>query len=393
MAEPTPSDPIRVLIVDDSAVIRGFVNRALQDLPEVAIVGSVGDGQAGVNFAGRELADVIILDIEMPVMDGLTAIPLLMKAQPWARIIMSSTLTLQGAEVSLRAMALGAADYVSKPTSTRELDATTEWKRDLLDKVKALGIGAWQQRQRTGKTGPLPAGAAAFRPAVAPGAPATSAPAPVVPVPPKSRLYEGGAVTLRPVPPLVPEILAIGSSTGGPQALFAVLPHLKNLRQPIVITQHMPKTFTTILADHITKQTGLPCDEAKDGSVLEPGRALLAPGDYHLLFVRDGARVKARLTQDPPENYCRPAVDPMLRSLIEIYGANKILVTILTGMGADGMKGSELVVNAGGMCVGQDQATSVVWGMPGAVATAGLCSAVLPLPEIGPYVRKKAGGA
>lgn len=388
MTEPTPANPIRVLIVDDSAVIRGFVNRALQDLPEVLIVGSVGDGQAGVNFAGRDLADVIILDIEMPVMDGLTAIPLLMKAQPWARIIMSSTLTLQGAEVSLRAMALGAADYVSKPTSTREIDATTEWKRDLLDKVKALGAGAWQQRQRAGKTAPVSLGTT---PALAPAAPVGAASP--TPVSSKSRLYEGGSVTLRPVPPLVPDILAIGSSTGGPQALFAVLPHLKNLRQPIVITQHMPKTFTTILADHITKQTGLPCDEAKDGSVLTPGRALLAPGDYHMLFMRENTQVKVRLTQDPPENFCRPAVDPMLRSLIEIYGANKILVTILTGMGADGMKGSDLVVQGGGMCVGQDQASSVVWGMPGAVATSGLCSAVLALPEIGPYLRKKAGGS
>jgi two-component system chemotaxis response regulator CheB len=386
MAEPTPSDPIRVLLIDDSAVIRGFVNRALQDLPEVMVVGSVADGQAGVNFAGRELADVIILDIEMPIMDGLTAIPLLMKAQPWASIIMSSTLTLQGAEVSVRAMSLGAADYVSKPTSTREADATAEWKRDLLEKVKALGRSAWQQRQSLGKVSPSVAGAA-LRSAAMPVTPVAT------PVSNKSRLYEGGSVTLRPVPTGVPDILAIGSSTGGPQALFTVLPHLKNLRQPIVITQHMPKTFTTILADHITKQTGLPCDEAKEGAVLVPGRALLAAGDYHLLFTREGGHVKAHLTQDAQENFCRPAVDPMLRSLIEMYGASKILVTILTGMGADGLKGSSLVVAGGGMVVGQDQLSSVVWGMPGAVATAGLCSALLPVTEIGQYLRKKAGGS
>ncbi len=386
MPEPTVADPIRVLIVDDSAVIRGFVTRALTDIPEALIVGSMADGQAGVSFAQRELADVIILDIEMPVMDGLTAIPLLMKAQPWARIIMSSTLTLQGAEISLRAMALGAADYVSKPTSTREVDATADWKRDLLEKVRELGNGAWRERQRLGKVGPLPAGVVART--VSPGAP-SSAP----PIVTKSRLYEGGKITLRPAPALVPDVIAIGSSTGGPQALFAVLPHLKNLKQPIVITQHMPKTFTTILADHITRQTGVPCEEAKDGSVLTPGKALLAPGDFHLLFTRTASGVVARLDSGPQENFCRPAVDPMLRSLIEMYGANRMLVAILTGMGADGLKGSEIVVNGGGMIVAQDQPTSVVWGMPGAVATAGVCAAVLPLPEIGPYLRKKAGAA
>jgi two-component system chemotaxis response regulator CheB len=390
MAEPTPADPIRVLIVDDSAVIRGFVTRALGDIPEAVIIGSVADGQSGVNTVGRELADVVILDIEMPVMDGLSALPLIMKAAPWVRVIMSSTLTLQGAEVSMKALSLGAADYVTKPTSTREVDATAEWKIDLLEKVRALGVSAWRERQRLGKTGPLPIGLAPHSAAASAASPAGTIASPGMP-PARSRLYEGSKVILRPVPPLLPDVLAIGSSTGGPQALFAVLPHLKSLKQPIVITQHMPKTFTTILADHITRQTGLPCSEAKDGDVLLAGRAWLAPGDYHMLFVREGSQVKVRLDQGAPENFCRPAVDPMLRSLIDAYGAGKILVTILTGMGADGMKGSELVVAGGGMVVGQDQATSVVWGMPGAVATSGLCSAVLPLAEIGAYVRKKAG--
>ena len=380
MPEPTPSDPIRVLIVDDSAVIRGFTARALAEIGDAVVVGSVSDGQAALNYIKRELVDVVILDIEMPVMDGLTALPQIVKATQWVRVIMSSTLTLQGAEVSMKALALGAADYVSKPSSTREVDATAEWKLDLLAKVRALGVSAWRDRQRAGKTGPLPAGV------MAPANAASTAAASTRP-----RLYESSKVVLRPVPAGVPDVLAIGSSTGGPQALFAVLPQLKGLKQPIVITQHMPKTFTTILADHITRQTGLPCDEAVDGAVLTPGRAILAPGDNHMLFVREGGQVRVKLDQGPPENFCRPAVDPMLRSLIDIFGASRILVTILTGMGSDGMKGSELVVNGGGMVVGQDQPTSVVWGMPGAVATAGLCSAVLPVNEIGAYLRKKAG--
>lgn len=390
MSSPTPQDPIRVLIVDDSAVIRGFVSRALSDLSEVLVVASVSDGQAGVNALKRELVDIVILDIEMPVMDGLTALPQMVAASPWTRVIMSSTLTLQGAEVSIRAMTLGAANYVTKPSSTREVDATAEWKRDLLGKVQALGAAAWRERQRLGKVAaPVTPSASASTPAA--GSHASSAPA-VASAPARSRLYENTEVTLRQPSPMTPEILAIGSSTGGPQALFTVLPHLKGLRQPIVITQHMPKTFTTILADHITKQTGLPCEEAKPGTVLMPGKAVLAAGDFHMLFEKVGSEVRAKLDQGPAENFCRPAVDPMLRSLLSLYDPKRVLAAILTGMGSDGLKGAGLLVNGGGTLVGQDQATSVVWGMPGAVATAGLCSAVLPLAEIGPWLRRKAAG-
>lgn len=390
MSSPTPQDPIRVLIVDDSAVIRGFVSRALSDLSEVLVVASVSDGQAGVNALKRELVDIVILDIEMPVMDGLTALPQMVAASPWTRVIMSSTLTLQGAEVSIRAMTLGAADYVTKPSSTREVDATAEWKRDLLGKVQALGAAAWRERQRLGKVA-APVTPPASASIAAAGSHASSAPA-VASAPARSRLYENTEITLRQPSPITPEILAIGSSTGGPQALFTVLPHLKGLRQPIVITQHMPKTFTTILADHITKQTGLPCEEAKPGTVLMPGKAVLAAGDFHMLFEKVGSEVRAKLDQGPAENFCRPAVDPMLRSLLSLYDPKRVLAAILTGMGSDGLKGAGLLVNGGGTLVGQDQATSVVWGMPGAVATAGLCSAVLPLAEIGPWLRRKAAG-
>lgn len=384
---PSATDPIRVLIVDDSAVIRGFVARALADVPEVVVVGSVGDGQSGINFVKRDLADVIILDIEMPVMDGLTALPQIVQLARWSRVIMSSTLTLHGAEVSIRAMALGAADYVSKPSSTRDVHAADEWKADLLEKVRALGVSGWRERRKLGKTGPLPAGVVP-KPARAPSA---SAPSSVAA--PRVQLYEGSEIKLRDPARGLPEILVIGSSTGGPQALFSVLPHLKGLRQPILITQHMPKAFTTILADHITKQTGLPCREAVTGDVPKAGEALLAPGEFHMLCEKVGSDVHMKLDQGPPENYCRPAVDPMLRSLIAAYGAGKILLTILTGMGSDGMRGAKLVVEGGGTVIAQDQATSVVWGMPGAVATAGLCSAILPLDEIGPWLRRRATGS
>ncbi len=383
MTSPSSSDPIRVLVVDDSAVIRGFVTRALAAVPEAVIVGSMTDGQAGINFATKELVDVIILDIEMPIKDGLTALPELVKAAPTARILMSSTLTLQGAEVSMRALSLGAADYVTKP-STRDNNATQEWQRELVSKVLALGESAWRERQRRGLNKPLPA--SLTRPPAPPVTATTAGSAP------RPRLYDGAAIKLVPQRDGIPDVLAIGSSTGGPQALFSVVPHLKDLRQPIVITQHMPPNFTTILADHITKQTGVPTREAQNGDVLEPGKALVAPGNYHMLFERQGTRIVVKLDQGPQENYCRPAVDPMLRSLIAAVGANKITAAILTGMGADGMKGCEQIVAGGGTVIGQDQASSVVWGMPGAVATTGLCSAVLPLPEVGPWLRRKATG-
>ncbi len=383
---PSAADPIRVLIVDDSAVIRGFVARALADVSEVVVVGSVGDGQSGINFVKRDLADVVILDIEMPGVDGLTALPQIVQLARWSRVIMSSTLTLHGAEVSVRAMALGAADYVSKPSSTRDVHAADEWKADLLEKVRALGVSGWRERRKLGKTGPLPSGVVLKPPSPSVQAPSSAAA-------PRIHLYEGSEVKLRDPARGLPEILVIGSSTGGPQALFSVLPHLKGLRQPILITQHMPKAFTTILADHITKQTGLPCREAVTGDVPKAGEALLAPGEFHMLCEKVGSDVHMKLDQGPPENYCRPAVDPMLRSLIAAYGAGKILLTILTGMGSDGMRGAKLVVEGGGTVIAQDQATSVVWGMPGAVATAGLCSAILPLDEIGPWLRRRATGS
>jgi two-component system chemotaxis response regulator CheB len=185
-------------------------------------------------------------------------------------------------------------------------------------------------------------------------------------------------------------VIAIGSSTGGPQALFQVLSHLGNgVTQPILITQHMPATFTTILAEHIQRQCGIPCAEGRDGEPLVGARVYVAPGDFHMTVVTKGAGPALALTKDPPENYCRPAVDPMLRSLVRVYGP-RIVAVMLTGMGQDGFKGCQEVVEAGGSVIGQDEASSVVWGMPGTVAVGGLCSAVLPLAEIGPQIRKLA---
>jgi two-component system, chemotaxis family, protein-glutamate methylesterase/glutaminase len=359
------SDPIRVMIVDDSAVVRGLVSRMLETDPDISVVASVGNGQIAVNTLSRRMdIDVILLDIEMPVMDGLTALPLLLKADREVKIIIASTLTLRNAEISMRAMQAGAADYIPKPTSSREISGGQDFQRDLLEKVKSLGgarrnVGARRKPFRDqAKRAPV----ASLRPA---------APSPIV---------------LRQPGKFAPEILAIGSSTGGPQALFTLLRAL-NIRDkmPIIITQHMPATFTTILADHINRMTDWPCTEGKDGEPIEKGRIYLAPGDYHMTVGTDGPQRVIRLNQDPPENFCRPSVDPMLRSVAKIYGA-RTMVVILTGMGADGLKGGQVISQAGGTIVAQDEATSVVWGMPGAVATAGICSAVLPLDGLAPHI-------
>lgn len=368
----TAEDPHRVMVVDDSAVIRGLLTRAIEGDPELRVVASVGDGQMAVNALGRQAVDVIVLDIEMPVMDGLSAIPKLLAVDPHVKIVMASTLTVRGAEVSMKAMQLGAADYIPKPTSTREISGADVFRRELVQKVKALA----QSARRAGTRA---------RPGLRPDRP--------LPPPLPVARRPAAPVTLRPMPVgLLPDIVAIGSSTGGPQALFEVLGHLRGgIRQPVLITQHMPATFTTILAEHISRQCGIPCAEAKDGEPLVGGRVYLAPGDWHMVLAQRGAGAVVAVNQDPPENFCRPAVDPMMRSIVKVFG-RRVLAVILTGMGQDGMRGCQEVAGAGGLVLAQDEATSVVWGMPGAAANAGVCNQVLPLKEIGPTIRRLATG-
>lgn len=360
------SGKIRVMLVDDSAVIRGFITKILESDPEIEVVASCQNGQAAVSAVARAQPDIIILDVEMPIMDGITAIPLLLENLPGAKIIMCSTLTTQNGATTLKAMSLGAVDCIAKPSSTQEIYGQDEFKEILLSKVKLIAN---------------PSGRRVSAPA-----PATASPA----APEKKTTLHPSlpkTVTLRPSNEGwhgKPSIVAIGSSTGGPNALFKVLSHCTGFDVPIVITQHMPPTFTKILAEHIQNQTGVPCAEAEEGMTLEPGKAYVARGGLHMVLREDKT---IKLSDGPMENFCRPAVDPMLRSLIPIY-REKILTVILTGMGHDGMHGAEDIVKAGGRIIAQDEASSVVWGMPGAVALAGLCSSVLPLNDIGPAIRK-----
>ncbi|GIL41386.1 protein-glutamate methylesterase/protein-glutamine glutaminase [Roseiterribacter gracilis] len=353
------------MIADDSAVIRGLTTRALEAEPDIEVVASVPDGRMAVAQLERTVVDVIVLDVEMPNMDGLTAIPHLLKVAPLVKIVMSSTLTVKNAETSMKAMQAGAADCLPKPTATRDMLGAADFNRMLVEKVRSLG----QAAQRGGSRA---------RTVAARGTPST------VPMRPVSTLPRA-LPPARPMPVMAPKIIAIGSSTGGPQALFEVLKHLAGTDcPPIMLTQHMPPTFTTILADHIQRQCGIPTIEVQDGTPLQRGRVHVAPGDFHMTVSSDGGTL--HIDKNPPENFCRPAVDPMLRSVVAAFGP-RVLTLILTGMGSDGLKGCGKVVESGGAVLAQDEATSVVWGMPGAVATAGLCSAVLPLTEIGPRLK------
>lgn len=361
------SPKIRVMLVDDSAVVRGLYDRALKADDAIEVVASASNGEIALNMLKTTQADVIILDVEMPVMDGLTALPELLKISPISRVIMASTLTTRNAEASLRAMQLGASDYIAKPTS-KNLGENGDFYADLIIKIHALAPR--EKRIHEGV-------------AVASSAVATKA---FCALPQKPILVNTAAVRQLVQPPRM-EALAIATSTGGPQALLTVFREFKGarLRTPVFITQHMPANFTTILADHITKACGIDCHEAVHDEEVKAGIIYLAPGDFHMTVKRVGVTVRIELDQGPQENYCRPSADPMLRSLAKVYG-DKLLVAVMTGLGADGARGAGDVVASGGIVVAQDEATSVVYGMPKAVAEAKLTSAIFPLTSIAPFL-------
>ncbi len=358
--------PFRVMVVDDSAVIRGLLTRALESDPEIAVVESVSNGERAVKAVARTEVDIVVLDIEMPVMDGLTALPLILKARPEVKVIMASTLTRKNAAISMQALTAGASDYIPKPSSAHELHSSDDFRRELIAKVKAL----------TGRARVRAARSTAAKPGVT-----------------RQNLYRAAEIVLRNPSKHLPDVVGVGSSTGGPQALLKMFGALAEpLRVPILVTQHMPPTFTTLLAEHIDRLGGFSCVEAADKDEIKPGSIYVAPGDFHMTVERKGNRHLIRLDKEEPINFCRPAVDPMFRSLVRVYGP-RVLGVILTGMGQDGLGGGRDVIEAGGTIIAQDEKTSVVWGMPGAVATAGLCSAALPIDQITAKIVRLVEGA
>jgi two-component system, chemotaxis family, protein-glutamate methylesterase/glutaminase len=383
---PTQSGPIRVMVVDDSVVIRGMISRWIEAEPDMVVAASMRTGLDALNNVTRCDPDVVVLDIEMPDLDGLSALPRLLEKKRDLIVIMASTLTRRNAEISFKALSLGASDYVPKPESTREMNAADTFKRDLLFKIRSFGA-------RLRRHAPAPSITPSIAPSIAPGATPERAQAPVRPVVPAAPAAPA-PIVLRPLSQTMPRVLLVGSSTGGPQALLSLVTEIGPVidKVPVLITQHMPPTFTTILAEHLARASGRPAHEAVAHEPVLPGRIYLAPGGLHMRVVRKGVGAEIALDDGPQINFCKPAVDPLFASAVEVWQSG-ILAVVLTGMGSDGMRGGKSIVDAGGSVIAQDEASSVVWGMPGAAAHAGICAAVLPLNQIGPkLVRVFSGG-
>ncbi len=344
---------IRVLIVDDSVVARMILQTVISEDPQLELVGSESNGQSALDKLGALRPDVMILDVEMPGLSGIETVAALRTRDARLPVIMFSSLTADGASVTIEALARGASDFVTKPSQTSSAMAGLAVIREqLLPKIKALG--------------------------------STRSHLPVVPIPVRddSPVRDASPVRVSPLGLPVIELVCIATSTGGPVALEAVLTALPaNFPVPIVIVQHMPAFFTAQLAKRLSDKCAIRVREAQSGEPLEPGTALIAPGDFHLRVRRRGTTCYTLTNSLPQENSCRPAADVLFRSAAEEYG-NQVFGVVMTGMGVDGLKGCEAIKAAGGRIVVQDEATSVIWGMPGAVARAGLASKELPLDKI-----------
>jgi two-component system, chemotaxis family, protein-glutamate methylesterase/glutaminase len=349
---------IRVLIVDDSTVIRRLLSDTLAVDPEIEIAATAPNGKIALAKLAHVCPDVVTLDIEMPEMDGLATVAELRKSYPLLPVIMFSTLTQRGAEATLEALARGANDYVMKPANVGSITAAMQSVRnDLIPKIK--GLCKWY-------------------------ADAERSPSQMQPRK-HARLTSPSTKNSSNAPCRI-DIVAIGSSTGGPNALMTVLKELPaSFPVPIVVVQHMPPVFTKHLATRLDQNCQMNVVEASAGDVLKAGTVYIAPGDNHMILCRKGASIVVETNQGPPENSCRPAVDTLFRSVSEVYGRNALAV-VLTGMGQDGLRGAEAVCELGGKVIAQDEATSVVWGMPRAIAQAGLADSVLPLNSISKYV-------
>jgi two-component system chemotaxis response regulator CheB len=360
---------IRVLIVDDSAVLRRLLSDLLAEDSQIEVVGLAGDGQTALTKIQQLKPDLVTLDMEMPVMDGLETLRALRKIHLKLPVIMFSTLTERGSCATLDALALGASDYVTKPANVGSVMASmSKIREDLIPKIKALCLR----------------NPAFALPVAPPSAPLSTTTAAASPLGSKSQPLPSirPALPRRPGHPHPPEVLAVGVSTGGPNALAEFIPALgRNFPIPIVIVQHMPPLFTRLLAERIAAVSGINCREGIPGEILRPGDAWVAPGGFHMEVESCLHGARLRMTEEPPENSCRPAVDVLFRSVSKVYGTGTLAV-VLTGMGQDGLKGAEVIRNAGGSILAQDEASSVVWGMPGAVATAGLAEKVLPLSNL-----------
>lgn len=345
----TSSAPIRVLVVDDSLVVRSMLSEILKNNAATELVGTASSGETALAKIPQLKPDVLTLDIEMPGMNGLQTLAQIRKLYPRLPVIMFSTLTEHGASATLEALALGATDYAAKPTAAEGFaGARDQIQHELIAKIVALRPFA-----------PKPA-------AMPPSPPAIG----------------------RPISRRI-DIVAIGTSTGGPNALAEVIPKLPaDFPVPVVVVQHMPPLFTRLLAKHLGARASLIVEEGQAGVPLTAAHVWIAPGDYHMSVARDGQTHCLNLNQDAPEHSCRPAVDVLFRSVARTFGPHALAV-VMTGMGSDGTLGAKAIRQAGGEVLIQDQATSVVWGMPGSIASAGLADHVYPLGAIAPEIIRR----
>jgi two-component system chemotaxis response regulator CheB len=357
-----PGERIRVLVVDDSVVIRRLVTHALELDPVLEVVGVAANGSIALQRIPQFNPDVLTLDIEMPEMDGLETLRRLRRNYPQLRVIMFSTLTERGAAVTLEALALGADDYVTKASNEGSLDRSmTRLREELVPKIKQFfllpGQGCAAARLESARLSAAPSLWQA------------------------TRALHSGKVQ--------PKVVAIGVSTGGPTALGAILPQLPaGFPLPVLVVQHMPALFTRLLAERLYSSCRLAVEEARQGGRVDAGKILIAPGDFHMKVTNRGDGVHVYLDQSPPQNSCRPAVDALFSSVSEVYGG-AVIAVILTGMGQDGLRGAEILKVRGASILAQDEASSVVWGMPGAVVNAGFADRVLPLDQVVPEILRR----
>ncbi|BBD61311.1 protein-glutamate methylesterase CheB [Nostoc sp. HK-01] len=337
---------IRVLVVDDAVLVRSRVSKILSSDPQIEVVGVAANGRIALAKIPQVNPDVVLLDVEMPEMNGLETLAALRPIYPHLPVIMFSTSTHAGATATIEALSLGASDYATKPSNLGSVEAANQHiRQELIPKIKLFGAGI---------------------PAVSP-LNAMIANAVVLPIPKKTAPAD---------------VVAIGVSTGGPNALATLLSEIPaDFSVPILIVQHMPPMFTKLLAERLSSKCQIPVEEAVAGVPLKAGKAWLAPGDFHLIVQREGNQVCLAVHQAPPENSCRPSVDVLLRSVAQVYGAGAIAV-ILTGMGQDGLHGCQCIREVGGQVLAQDEASSVVWGMPGFVVNAGLADRIVPLEQM-----------
>jgi two-component system chemotaxis response regulator CheB len=359
------------MVVDDVVVVRGLIARWVEAEPGLQVVASLRSGREAIEQLERVNPDVVILDVDMPDTDGITALPKLIEKKRDLVVIMASTLTRRNAEIALRALALGAADYIPKPDTTREITTSTSFRRELIEKIRVLGARRRQLAETRVQT-PV----ARARPADAPALQRVASPE----LAPSS---EAPAVKLRPFAMTPPRVLVIGASTGGPQALNTIVGKLNGMidEVPVLIVQHMPPKFTRSLAERLDSMSQLRVVEAADGAPVVADTAYVAPGDYHMRVRAAADGPVIMLDQSAPIWGVRPAADPLFRSIASVYGGRGIGV-VLTGMGKDGAEGLRAIHDAGGAGVAQDRETAIIAGMPNAAVQAGGVDAVLPLSQI-----------